>query len=261
MNLLIVDDEVVAIKGMMQGVRWKECGIDGTIWTAYSAQRALQILNIQQVDIILCDIEMPGFNGLELLEVVRKSNKEIPCIFLTCHASFEFAQEAIRLKCTDYILKPAPYTVIEEKLKKVCADLTEARRIHEQARYFSEEKTDAAMDSNRHSWNSGEIVEQVEKYILAHLKDSELLVTDIADELHLNKDYLNRVFKKKHGVAISQYLIQERMKLAGILLEDEKNSVNMVAEKVGYNNYPYFASSFKRYYGCTPSQYQKEKAK
>lgn len=261
MNLLIVDDEAVAVKGMLEGVHWKECGIDGTIWTAYSAKKALQILNVQKVDIILCDIEMPGFSGLELLRTIRKTNEEIPCIFLTCHASFEYAQEAIRLKCTDYILKPAPYDVVEEKLRKVCADLTQTRRKQGQARYFAQEQPEVSAQTERHGWSAAEIVEQAEKYILANLDNSELAVTDIADALHLNKDYLNRVFKKNRGIAISRYLVEERMKLAGILLEDEKNSVNQVAEKAGYNNYPYFASSFKRYYGCTPSQYQKEKTR
>lgn len=45
MNLLIVDDEVITIKGMMNGIDWKACGIDGKIWTAYSAESALKILN------------------------------------------------------------------------------------------------------------------------------------------------------------------------------------------------------------------------
>lgn len=261
MNLLIVDDEVITIKGMIQGVRWKECGIDGVIWSAYSAEKALQILNVQQVDIILCDIEMPGTNGLELLSAIRKTNKEIPCIFLTCHASFEYAQEAIRLGCTEYILKPAPYEVIEEKLREVCAGIKERRCAHAQSRYFPEENKEADGEKEHRSYSNGEIVAKTEAYILKHLKNSEMLVKDIADELHLNKDYLNRVFKKEKGISISQYLIQERMKLAGILLENSENNVNMVAEKAGYNNYPYFASSFKRYYGCTPSQYQKEKMK
>lgn len=106
MNLLIVDDEVVTIKGMMDGIDWKACGIDGSIWTAYSAERARQILMAQQVDILLCDIEMPGDNGLDLLRGIRAENQEIACIFLTCHASFEFAQEAIALGSIDYILKP-----------------------------------------------------------------------------------------------------------------------------------------------------------
>ena len=42
MNLLIVDDEVISIKGMMEGVDWKGCGVDGSIWTAYSAERAVR---------------------------------------------------------------------------------------------------------------------------------------------------------------------------------------------------------------------------
>lgn len=140
MNLLIVDDEAVAIKGMLEGIRWKECGIDGSIWTASSAERALKILNVQQVDIMLCDIEMPGTSGLELIRTVRKTNKEMPCIFLTCHASFEYAQEAIRLGCSDYILKPAPYEVIEENLKKVCGELAESSGFRSRPAIFQKKR-------------------------------------------------------------------------------------------------------------------------
>lgn len=261
MNLLIVDDEVVTIKGMLDGIHWKECGIDGTVWTAYSAEHALRIVNAQQVDIMLCDIEMPGDDGLTLLRSIRRMNKELPCIFLTCHASFDYAKEAISLGCRDYILKPAPYEEIEEKLKNLCDELTEKRKIQEQARYFTEQNTEKKAAHETGTRSAEEIVAEVEQYIREHLRDSEMLVTDIAEAIYLNKDYLNRVFKKAHGISISQYMIQERMKLAGILLSDEANTVNDVAEKAGYNNYPYFASSFKKYYGCTPSQYQKEHTK
>lgn len=257
MNLLIVDDEAVAIKGMMDGVDWKSCGIDGSIWTAYSAETALRILNMQQVDIMLCDIEMPGINGLDLLRVIRKENKELVCIFLTCHANFEYAQEAITLGCKDYILKPAPYEIIEEKLKKVCEEFNKRNSILEHTQYNIDEISDT-LDGKKKAGNAKNIVQEVEKYVREHMKESELLVSDIADALFLNKDYLNRVFKKAHGISISQYLIQERMNLAGVLLRDPRYTINMVAEQVGYNNYPYFASSFKHYYNCTPSQYQKK---
>lgn len=260
MNLLIVDDEVVAIKGMMQGVDWKSCGVDGSIWTAYSAERALKVLSVQQVDLMLCDIEMPGASGLELLRAVRRSNKELPCIFLTCHASFAYAQEAISLGCSDYILKPAPYELIEEKVREVCETIRKRQREQVQETYFTDERENVS-DGRKNGKSTKEIVGQIEQYIAKHLRESELLVTDIADELFLNKDYLNRVFKKEKGISVSQHLIQERMKLAARLLEDEENNVNIVAEKSGYNNYPYFASSFKRYYGCTPSQYRKEHAR
>lgn len=259
MNLLIVDDEMVAIKGMMDGVDWKKCGIDGRIWTACSAERALQILNAQQVDILLCDIEMPGDSGIDLLRSIRENNKEIACIFLTCHASFEYAQEAISLGSSDYILKPAPYEMIEERLRKVCDTVAARRKDRELSRYHvADAAGNQESEPGRNIRSPKEIAKQVEEYIGARLSDSELLVADIAEALYLNKDYLNRVFKKERGLSISQYLIQERMKLAAILLENPKNDVNTAAEKAGYNNYPYFASSFKRYYGCTPTQYRKE---
>ena len=76
--------------------------------------------------------------------------------------------------------------------------------------------------------------------------------------LFLNKDYLNRVFKKAHGVSISQYLIQERMKLAGMLLKNPGCSVNAAAEKTGYNNYSYFASSFSGITDARPCSIKKK---
>lgn len=259
MNLLIVDDEMVAIKGMMDGVNWKKCGIDGSIWTACSAGRAMQILRAQQVDIMLCDIEMPGDSGIDLLRSIRENNQEIACIFLTCHASFEYAQEAISLGSSDYILKPAPYEVIEERLRRVCETVAARRKDIELKRYHVEEHFHSDSEASGRSTRSpGEIVRQVEEYISGNLSDSSLQVSDIAEALFLNKDYLNRVFKKDHGISISQYMIQERMKLAALLLESHNCDVSLAAEKAGYNNYPYFASSFKRYYGCTPSQYKKE---
>ena len=90
---------------MMNGIDWKACGIDGKIWTAYSAESALKILNTQEIHLMLCDIEMSGDNGIDLLRSIRGINKEIACIFLTCHANFEYAQDAISLGCSDYILK------------------------------------------------------------------------------------------------------------------------------------------------------------
>lgn len=257
MNLLIVDDEPIAVRGMMEGIDRKACGLTH-IWTAYSGENALQILNAQQVDLMLCDIEMPGLNGIELLRAVRRVNKDIVCIFLTCQAKFEYAQEAVALGCREYLLKPVPYDVLTEKIRAAVKELEIQNHRQELERYRPEAPDAAASRENR---SQEEIVAEVEAYILENLSDSALLVSDIAEKMFLNKDYLNRVFKKQKGLSISQFLIGERMKLAGLLLADPKNSVNYAAERTGYDNYPYFASSFKRYYGCSPTQYQKDRKK
>ena len=76
---------------------------------------------------MLCDIEMPGENGLALLRWVRENKKDIECVFLTCHASFAYAREAICLGCQDYILIPAKYEEIGEVIQRVVQRLTKTR--------------------------------------------------------------------------------------------------------------------------------------
>lgn len=261
MNLLIVDDEVITIKGMMNGIDWKECGIDGNVWTACDVNMALQILNAQQVDIMLCDIEMPAASGIDLLQTVRQENKEIACIFLTCHAKFEYAKEAVSLGCKDYILKPAPYEVIADSVKRICGELVENRHQKEMVKYsmdWIQQKEEESGQLQKEKRCPEEAVKETEEYIRKHLDEETLSLPEIAKNSYMNKDYLNRIFKKEKGISINQYIIKERMKLAAFLLENPKLSVNAIAEQTGYGNYPYFISSFKRYFSCTPSQYREK---
>lgn len=81
MNLLVVDDDIIAVKGLLDGINWRECGVDGNIWSAYNAVQALKIVENEMIDIILCDIEMPGENGIEFIRKVRAFYPEIVCIF------------------------------------------------------------------------------------------------------------------------------------------------------------------------------------
>ena len=96
MNLLIVNDEMLTAETMKTDIEWKSYGID-EVYTAFDAGQARTVIQSQTVDIMLCDIEMPGDNGIELLRWVRNENLPIECIFLTCHPKFSYAQEAITL--------------------------------------------------------------------------------------------------------------------------------------------------------------------
>ena len=66
MNVLIVDDQINVVSGVMFGVHWDHLWIE-QVYKAYNAYEAKQILQEKQVDIMLCDIEMPVENGLSLL--------------------------------------------------------------------------------------------------------------------------------------------------------------------------------------------------
>ncbi len=116
MNLLIVDDQTSVVNGIIKGIPWKMIGITN-VFTAFNAFEAKEVLIKHNIDIMLCDIEMPIENGIQLLQWVRQKNIDLECIFLTAHAEFEYAKEAIRIGSYDYILQPAPY----EEVQKVVA--------------------------------------------------------------------------------------------------------------------------------------------
>ncbi|MDO4276272.1 MAG: response regulator [Eubacteriales bacterium] len=256
MTVLIVNDEVWTADMMKEEVDWEGCGID-QVKTAYDADGARKQLMEGQVDILLCDIEMPGENGIELLRWVREKEYDAECIFLTCHANFIYAQEAVKLNCLDYILMPARTEEIQEVLCKVVQGIQKKRdnRQLEQygARWVESQKEEAYEVQGRKS--NEDIIRDCEQYIHQNLKSNKLSVNQVADYCHLNPIYLNRIFRKEKSISIGQYIIRERMTLAAKLLSDASISAQTVAEKTGYMNYSYFSTAFKKFYGCSPQHY------
>lgn len=116
-NLLIVDDEILEIESVRATVDFDALDID-QIDEALNIRIAREIIAQKPVDIILCDIEMPQGTGIELLEWVRNNHPEIEFIFLTCHADFAYAKQAIALGSLDYLLKPASGEEIAGVLQK-----------------------------------------------------------------------------------------------------------------------------------------------
>ena len=70
---------------------------------------------------MICDIEMPGGSGLELLDQIRQAHYETVCIFLTAYAKFEYISRAMKLSSSDYLLKPLDDHALLEALDKACA--------------------------------------------------------------------------------------------------------------------------------------------
>ncbi|MDD3429500.1 MAG: response regulator [Oscillospiraceae bacterium] len=126
MNLLIVDDQMSVVEGLKAGINWKAMGFT-RVDTAFNAIDAKACLKAQEPDIMLCDIEMPMENGLQLLAWMREQKMETRCIFLTAHAKFNYAQEAVRLGGFDYIIQPAPYWEIKQVVEKAVQDVWNGR--------------------------------------------------------------------------------------------------------------------------------------
>ena len=103
-KILLVDDELLTIQAIQMNIDWKKCDID-EVFLCDNANDAKAILEKQQVSVIITDIEMPGTDGVAFSGWVRAHFPQMPIVFLTGYAEFEYARAAVSLGVEEYILK------------------------------------------------------------------------------------------------------------------------------------------------------------
>lgn len=210
MKLLIVDDEIYAVQGILDGVVWDELGFEKVL-TAYSYAQAVKAMQDTFVDVLLCDIEMPDESGLELVAYVNAHSPGTACIILSCHDEFDYARQAVKLDCLDYVLKPVRYETLTEILRKAMEHVRE-RNHRSMMENFGQQYIDGIAQKSQGDYASAEDI--AENFIKEHLSE-DLSVKTVADAAFVSADHLTRVFKKKFGMTVTDYILDRRMKLAG----------------------------------------------
>lgn len=127
MNVLLVDDQWLVLEEMRKSIRWNAIGVEN-LYTAQSAEEAKMAAERLKPDILITDIEMPGETGMQLANWFSVHYPEIPVIFLTAHADFSYAREAIKNGGFDYILQPARAEEVEEVIKRCREHLEEEKQ-------------------------------------------------------------------------------------------------------------------------------------
>ena len=126
MKVLITDDQVPVVEGILKAINWEKIGVDKAVG-AYSMKDAMEKFEKESFDVAVCDIQMPFGNGIELAEWIKDKNSQTEIIFLTSHAEFEYAQKAIKLSCFDYLVQPVEYRELEKCIFKALERVNEGR--------------------------------------------------------------------------------------------------------------------------------------
>ena len=92
-------------------------------------------------------------------------------------------------------------------------------------------------------------------YIQKNWNDPQLSVSKVAEQAFISEVYFRKLFRREMGVSPKRYIIDLRMQNAISLLDSGYFSMQEVADQCGYADYKYFSVEFKRYIGCTPSEY------
>ncbi|MBL4580977.1 MAG: sigma-54-dependent Fis family transcriptional regulator [Gammaproteobacteria bacterium] len=120
--ILIVEDDNDLREAICDTIRLSNF----SVMEASNAEEALEILAIEQIDLIVSDVQMPGIDGHEFLSVSKRLYPDIPFVLATAYGEIQKAVSAIRAGAADYIVKPFEAEVLIEMINRLCPDSPEA---------------------------------------------------------------------------------------------------------------------------------------
>ncbi len=126
--------------------------------------------------------------------------------------------------------------------------------------WFVEKFVDLQKCKRRLDERSVDVVDYIEDYIKEHY-DRKLSLQDLSEMVGLNKNYLSALFKKKTGKNIGNYITEVKIEQAKEFMKSTTLRMNVIAEKVGYEDERYFYKVFKSYTGITTTEYMRQISK
>lgn len=140
-KVVLVEDEIVAREGIRDNVDWQSAGFK-FCGEATDGETALPLIEATRPDVLITDIKMPFMDGLQLCKIVRERLPWLKIIILSGHDEFHYAQEALKLGVTEYLLKPLGVQDLHDVLQKVARQLDHERQEQEEWRELQDQVAD-----------------------------------------------------------------------------------------------------------------------
>jgi two-component system, response regulator YesN len=129
-RVFFVEDEAITREGIRDNVDWSASGFE-FCGEAADGELALPMLSMSMPDVLITDIKMPFMDGLQLSKIVRERMPWMKIVILSGHDEFQYAQQAIKLGVTDYLLKPITVQNLQAALQKLAMQLEQEKRERE----------------------------------------------------------------------------------------------------------------------------------
>ena len=140
-KVFFVEDEIITREGIRDHVDWQASGFE-FCGEAADGEMALPLLRTAQPDVLITDIKMPFMDGLQLSKIVRERMPWVKILILSGHDEFEYAQQAINLGVTDYLLKPVTVQKLQNVLQKLTVQLDQERKEQDNLKKLQEQVED-----------------------------------------------------------------------------------------------------------------------
>lgn len=241
MNIVIIDDEPKIRNGIEKLIN-DAFHRNHSVYSFDDPVAALEFLKLHKADLVITDIRMPNLSGLELIQAIRRFDKQIEIAILSGYSDFTFAQQAIDLKVGKYFTKPSDP---EELIAYIGS--------------FDKDRKDVEVSGKKYAGSNLTILKCLN--FIARNYHTKFNLNEMATELYITPTYLSKLFKRETGQNLSDYILEVRMIKAKDLLSQLELSVTDIADRVGFQDAGYFSSTFKNYFGLTPHEYRNQSPK
>lgn len=223
------------------------------ILEAENGEEALNMLKEQKIDLILTDVMMPVMDGLKLCKHIKQNlyTCHIPVIMLSAKTDLKEQLEGLQMGADDYIPKPFSMALVTTKIKNLFR--TRYRAIEHYSNSLEIEPEKVALNPI-----DEELLKRAVEVVEKHIDDVEFSTDEFAREMLMSRSNLHLKMKALTGESTNEFIRKIRFNKACKLLKEGHYTVAEISTFVGFNTPSYFATSFKKYFGCLPSEYGKK---
>jgi signal transduction histidine kinase/AraC-like DNA-binding protein/CheY-like chemotaxis protein len=215
-----------------------------------SIERALELIP----DIIICDLNLPGKNGFEICEILKKDlrTSHIPVIILTASDDPESYSKALESGADIFLTKPFNLKSLSQSIKSLLFN-------REKLRFYYSNNIFKIPNNDEGSFGTSEqdFLRKLNELIAANIDKSLYTVEDLAKDLTISRVQLYRKVKAILGISVSDHINNIRLEKSKELLLNSNQNISEIAYSVGFSSPNYFSTSFKNKYGVSPKEFKK----
>jgi DNA-binding response OmpR family regulator len=212
-------------------------------------ERALELIP----DIIICDLNLPGLNGFQICEILKKDlrTSHIPIIMLTASDNQDSYLKALESGADIFLTKPFNLKVLAQSIKGLLFN-REKLRFYYTNNILNIEDGDFGVSEQDFLRKLNDLIEK-------NLDNSAYTVEDLARSLTISRVQLYRKVKAILGISVSDHINNMRLDKSKELLKKSELNISEIAYAVGFSSPNYFSTSFKNKFGVTPKEYKSKK--
>ena len=240
-RVVLIDDERMIVEGLRRVIPWQDYGCE-VAGTAEDAVSGAELIRELRPHIVFTDIRMPGQDGLTMLAGLRSEFPDMQVSVLTGYRDFSYAQEAIRLGVTRFLLKPSKLDEIKEALSAM------TDRLRALPAETAEENSDSQQAGHY-------LVRRALVYMQQHFTE-KLTLSEVADACYVSQWHLSKLLNRYAGKSFNDILNSLRVEEAKRLLADPSLRIGDIGEMVGYADPAHFAKVFKKLTDMSANEYR-----